>query len=69
MACYALEKEWSVILDALCFIAENTEEKPNTRTEAVGLQKKLKHLETAILLIVQDAILNCFTAASKIKYY
>ena len=29
-ACYALEKEWAGILDALSIIAENTEEKPNT---------------------------------------
>ncbi|KAF2881445.1 hypothetical protein ILUMI_24731 [Ignelater luminosus] len=38
-ACYALEKEWSGVLDALNFIAERTDEKPSTRSEAIGLQK------------------------------
>lgn len=35
-------QEWFGILAALSFIAENTEEKPDTRFEAVGLQKKNK---------------------------
>ncbi|KAF2887386.1 hypothetical protein ILUMI_18787 [Ignelater luminosus] len=41
-ACYALEKEWSGVLDALNFIAESTDEKPSTRSEATGLQKKTR---------------------------
>ena len=53
------------MLDALSFIAENAEEKPNTRFDAVRLQKKLKQLETAILAIVWNAILDRFNAASK----
>lgn len=51
-ACYALEKKWSDILDALNYIATSTDQKPNTRSEAIGLQKKLRRLETAILVIV-----------------
>ena len=64
-ACYALEKEWSAIIDALEFIAENRDEKPTTRSEATGLQRKLQHLETAILVIVWNVILDRFNAASK----
>lgn len=31
-ACYALEKEWSAIIDTLEFIAESGDEKPTTRS-------------------------------------
>ncbi|XP_044591536.1 zinc finger MYM-type protein 1-like [Cotesia glomerata] len=61
----ALEKEWSAIIDALEFIAESEDEKPTTRSEATGLQRKLQHLETAILVIVWNVILDRFNAASK----
>lgn len=64
-ACYALEKEWSAIIGALEFIAESRDEKPTTRSEATGLQRKLQHLETAILVIVWNVILDRFNAASK----
>lgn len=64
-ACYALEKEWSAIIDALEFIAESRDEKPTTQSEATGLQRKLQHLETAILVIVWNVILGRFNAASK----
>lgn len=61
-ACFALEKEWSAIIDALEFIVESEDEKPITAT---GLQRKLQHLETAILVIVWNVILDRFDAASK----
>ncbi|XP_044598426.1 uncharacterized protein LOC123274771, partial [Cotesia glomerata] len=47
------------------FIAESEDEKPTTRSEATGLQRKLQHLETAILVIVWNVILDRFNAASK----
>ncbi|KAF2885073.1 hypothetical protein ILUMI_21076 [Ignelater luminosus] len=50
-ACYALEKEWSGV--------------PSTRSDATGLQKKLKRLETAILVIVWNTILDRFNSTSK----
>lgn len=64
-ACYALEKEWSAIIDSLEFIAESRDEKPTTRSEATGLLRKLQHLETAILVIIWNVILDPFNAASK----
>ncbi|XP_026482761.1 zinc finger MYM-type protein 1-like [Ctenocephalides felis] len=64
-ACYALEKEWSGTIIALKFIAENNNEKPTTRCQARGLLQKLQHLETAILVVVWNAILERFNAASK----
>lgn len=64
-ACYTLEKEWSGIIDALDFLADNKDEKPTTRSEAIGLQRKLQHLETAILVIVWNVILDRFNAANK----
>ena len=64
-ACYALQKEWPGIINALNFIAQNGHEKPTTRSEATGLQQKLQHLETAILVIVWNIILDRFNAASK----
>ncbi|XP_074106438.1 LOW QUALITY PROTEIN: zinc finger MYM-type protein 1-like, partial [Cotesia typhae] len=60
-----LEKEWSAIIDALEFIAESEDEKPTIGSEATGLQRKLQHLETAILVIVWNVILDRFNAASK----
>ncbi|XP_044588850.1 zinc finger MYM-type protein 1-like [Cotesia glomerata] len=60
-ACYALEKEWSAIIDALEFIAESEDEKPTTWSEATGLQRKLQHLETAILVIVWNLFIYLFT--------
>ncbi|XP_053594426.1 uncharacterized protein LOC128667613 [Microplitis demolitor] len=47
-ACYALEKEWSDILDALNYIATSTDQKPNTRSEAIGLQKNKKLQQSQI---------------------
>ncbi|XP_057663116.1 uncharacterized protein LOC130898084 [Diorhabda carinulata] len=64
-ACYTLEKEWPGIIVALNFIGENKDEKPATRAEAKGLQQKLQHLKTAILVIVWNAILDRFNSASK----
>ncbi|XP_026476049.1 uncharacterized protein LOC113381313, partial [Ctenocephalides felis] len=64
-ACYALEKEWSGTIIALKFIAENKYEKPTTRCQARGLLQKLQHLETAILVVVWNANLKRFNAASK----
>ncbi|CAH2096804.1 unnamed protein product [Euphydryas editha] len=64
-AFYALEKEWSAIIDALEFIAESRDEKPTTRFEATRLQRKLQHLETAILVFVWNVTLDRFNAASK----
>ncbi|GBP32812.1 hypothetical protein EVAR_19664_1 [Eumeta japonica] len=60
-----LEKEWPGVINALKFIAQNRDEKPTTRSEATGLQRKLQHLETAILVIVWNVILDHFNAASK----
>ncbi|KAK4886171.1 hypothetical protein RN001_002442 [Aquatica leii] len=57
-ACYALEKEWSAIIDALEFIAESRDKKPTTRSEATELQRKLQHLETAVVVIVWNVILD-----------
>lgn len=45
----------------VCNNAENTEEKPNTRTETWSA-KKWKHLETVILIIVWNAILKATCA-------
>ncbi|KAF2886302.1 hypothetical protein ILUMI_19871, partial [Ignelater luminosus] len=59
------KKVWSGVLDALNFIAESTDEKPSTRSEATGLQKKLKRLEAAILVIVWNTILDRFNSTSK----
>ncbi|XP_074112948.1 zinc finger MYM-type protein 1-like [Cotesia typhae] len=42
-----------------------THEKPTTRSEATRLQRKLQHLETTILVIVWNVILDRFNAASK----
>ncbi|GBP66714.1 Zinc finger MYM-type protein 1 [Eumeta japonica] len=64
-ACYASEKEWPGVINALKFIAQNRDEKPTTRSEATGLQRKLQHLVTAILVIVWNVILDRFNAASK----
>ena len=64
-ACYALQKEWPGIINALNFIAQNGHKTPTTRSEATGLQQKLQHLETAILVIVWNIILDRFNAASK----
>ncbi|KAJ8938189.1 hypothetical protein NQ318_019530 [Aromia moschata] len=51
-ACYALEKEWSAIIDALEFIAKSRDEKPTTRSEVMRLQRKLQHLETIVLMLL-----------------
>ncbi|XP_055903949.1 uncharacterized protein LOC129939810 [Eupeodes corollae] len=64
-AFYALEKEWSAIIDALEFIAESRDEKPTTRVGATEFQRKLQNLETAILVIVWNVILERFNAARK----
>ncbi|XP_026464632.1 uncharacterized protein LOC113367218 [Ctenocephalides felis] len=64
-ACYALEKEWSGTIIALKFIAENKYENPTTRCQARVLLQKLQHLETAILVLVSNAILERFNAANK----
>ncbi|CAH0725633.1 unnamed protein product, partial [Brenthis ino] len=57
-ACYALEKDWSAIIDALHFIPESKDEKPRTQSEDIGLHRKLHHLETAILVIIWNVILD-----------
>ncbi|KAG5874415.1 hypothetical protein JTB14_033172 [Gonioctena quinquepunctata] len=41
------------------------DEKPSTRREAIGVQRKLQHLETGILVIVWNLISDHFNAASK----
>ncbi|KAJ8969427.1 hypothetical protein NQ314_001769 [Rhamnusium bicolor] len=56
------QTRWSARYDA-CDALEK--EWSTTRSEATGLQRKLQHLETAILVIVWNVILYRFNAASK----
>lgn len=57
-ACHASEKKWPEIINALKCIAENNDEKQTTRSKTTGLHRKLKHLATAILVIVWNVILS-----------
>jgi hypothetical protein len=64
-ACQSLNKNWSIIIDALNLIKNDETEKTLTRNEARGIVNKLNYLETAFLSIFWGQILHRFNITSK----
>jgi hypothetical protein len=50
-ACHSLSKNWNNIVQTLHKISNNINKKPSTRSEAVGLLKKINSLETVFMTI------------------
>lgn len=61
----ALVKSWQEIYEALKSIERNSLQKPETRSTAKGLQKKMENLETAFMLVFWATLLNRFNAVSQ----
>lgn len=64
-ACHSLSKNWNNIIDALHKISNNINEKPSTKSEAVGLLKKINRLETVFMTIFWTNILERVNKTSK----
>ncbi|CAI6352559.1 unnamed protein product [Macrosiphum euphorbiae] len=64
-ACQSLNKNWSLIINALNLINNDDTEKTLTRNEASGILNKLNNLETAFLSIFWGQILHRFNLTSK----
>ena len=61
-----LRTNYTKIRSTLSEIADDTEEKNGTRSEARALVKKLYHFETAVLTVLWDTILIRFSCNSKL---
>jgi len=64
-ACQSLNKNWSLIINALNLIINDDTEKTLTRNEAKGIINKLNNLETAFLSIFWGQILHRFNITNK----
>jgi len=64
-AYHSLSNNWNNIVDALHKISNNINEKPSTKSEAVGLLKKINRLETVFMTIFWTNILERVNKTSK----
>ncbi|CAM2112852.1 unnamed protein product [Caretta caretta] len=64
-ACHNLNENWNAIIKALNTIKEDATEKPVTRNEAAGLQRKLHQLEAAFMAVFWSSLLERFHITSQ----
>lgn len=64
-SCFALNKNWDLILETLMNISNNPAEKPLTRSEAAGILKSLNRLESAFMSVFWGKILERLNSVSK----
>ncbi|XP_008185930.1 zinc finger MYM-type protein 1-like [Acyrthosiphon pisum] len=64
-ACQSLNKNWTAVKNALQELVDSDNEKPLTRSEASGLLRNMKKLETAFMTSLWCDILQAFNNVSK----
>ena len=61
----SFNRDWDEVIEALTIITKDENEKPNTRSEPSGYLRRVKRLETAILLTLWGDWLSRFNITSK----